>query len=160
MVVGDQGALTRLAGLPVPPDPGDQGQQPLGDSDPDTGEGAAAVPFQSELVFARVEQALDPLPDPAQRPVPVGLISPVGAQQPGPMRCDQLLELLPGEALVAQDEQARAQPLALVAEHGRHDPAFAQLGAGQAAGDRQPVRSGQDIQPQAPEPAVMALQEP
>jgi hypothetical protein len=79
MVVDDQGALW---GWPVcqfarSRRPGSQ--QPLGHPDIDAGQGAAAVPFQSELVFEGVEGALDPPADAAQRAVPAGLIGPVGA---------------------------------------------------------------------------------
>ena len=73
-----------LAGLPVPPDPGGQGQQPLGHPDIDAGQGAAAVPFQSELVFEGIEGALDPLAEAAQRAVPAGLIGPVGRSSAAP----------------------------------------------------------------------------
>jgi hypothetical protein len=90
------------------------------------------VPFQPELAFEGVEGALDPLPEAAQRPMLARLVSAVRTQQPGAMRGDQLLELLPGKALVAQDEQSRAQPLALTVEYGGDDFTFAQLRRGQA----------------------------
>src|SRR6266508_6833509 len=105
VVVGDQGALLGGAGLPIPPDRGGQRQQPLGDADVDAGKGAAAVAFQPELVLEGVEGALDPLPDPAQRAVPARLVGAVGAQQPGAVAGDELLEVAAGEALVAQQEQ-------------------------------------------------------
>ena len=84
--------------------------------------------FQSQLVFEGVEGALDPLPDPAQRSMPAWLISTVGAQQRRAIAGDQLLERLPGEALVAQDEQARAQPLALVLQQRGDHLALTELG--------------------------------
>src|SRR5918999_3674284 len=93
VVVGDQGALVGDTDLPVPPDCRGQGQQPLGDPDPDPGQGAAAVAFQAELVFEGVEGALDPLPDPTQRPMPARLIRTIGTQQPGAIVGDQLLEV-------------------------------------------------------------------
>src|SRR5918994_2872335 len=51
VVVGDQRALDRGAELPVEPDPGGQGGQPLGDPDPEALDGVGAVAFQAELVF-------------------------------------------------------------------------------------------------------------
>src|SRR5919109_1903150 len=157
MVVGDQGALVGGADLPVPPDPRGQGEQSLGNPDPDPGQGAAAVPFQPELAFEGLEGALDPLPEAPQRAMPAWLISPVGSQQPGAVAGDELVELAAGKALVAQDDQSRAQLGALVVQQGGHDLALTQFGAGQAPGDRQPVGGGQDIEPEPPKVAVMAL---
>ena len=51
MVVGDQGALDRGADLPVEPDGGVERQQALDDPRPEPGRDAAAVAFESELVF-------------------------------------------------------------------------------------------------------------
>src|SRR5512132_889337 len=51
VVVGEQGPLVGGAGLPVPPDRGGQGQQPLGDTDVDAGQGSSPVAFQPELVL-------------------------------------------------------------------------------------------------------------
>src|SRR5215207_4513238 len=68
VVVADQRALVGRADLPVPPDRGGQGQQSLGDSDPDPGKGTAAVAFQPELALEGLEGVLDPLPEAAQRP--------------------------------------------------------------------------------------------
>jgi hypothetical protein len=121
------------------------------------GKGAAAVPFQPELALEGLEGALDPLPQAPQRPQPAGLISPVGSQQPGAMAGDELVEVTTGNALVAQDDQARAQLGALVVQQGLDDLALTQLGAGQAPGDRQPVTGGQDMEPEPPEVAVVAL---
>src|SRR6266545_946481 len=157
VVVGDQGALVGRAGLPVPPDRGGHGQQALGDPDVDAGQGAAAVSFQPELVLEGVEGAFDPLAPAAQRAVPAWLVGAVGAQQPDAKPGEVVGELAAGEALVAQDEQSWAQAGALVVEHGGHDLAFAQLRRGQAPRDRQPVRCGQHVQPEAPEVAVVAL---
>jgi len=148
MVVGDQGSLVGCAELPVPPDRCGQGQQPLGDPDMDTGQGAAAVAFQPQLVFEGVEGALDPLTPATQRPVPARLISTVGTQQHRAMGGDQLLEVAAGEAFVGHDDQPWPQPAALVVQHGRDHLALAQLGSGQAPSHRESVRGGQHIQPE------------
>jgi hypothetical protein len=131
VVVGDQGALVGGTDLPVPPDAGGQGQQSLGDSDPDSGQGPAAVLFQAELTLEGLEGALDPLPELAQGALPGWLISAVGSQQPGPVGGDHLVELAAGEALIGQDDQARTQSSALVVQQGGHDLTLAQLGGGQ-----------------------------
>src|SRR6266498_1875104 len=157
VVVGDQGALVGHADLPVPPDPSSQGEQPLRDPDPDPLRGAAAVLFQSELTLEGVEGALDPLADTPQRPNPARLVGPVRAQQPRPVLADELVELPPGEALVTDQQQAWAQPGALVLEQRRHDLTLAQLRRGQAPRDGQAVRGGQHVQAKAPDGAVVAL---
>src|SRR5215211_2708363 len=93
VVVGDQGSLVSGAELPVPPDRRGQREQPLRDPDPDTGQGAAAVAFQTKLVFEGVEGALDPLAPATQRPMAARLIGTVGTQQHRAMGGDQLLKL-------------------------------------------------------------------
>jgi hypothetical protein len=109
MVIGDQRALDRGAELPVEPDAGGQGQQPLGSADPDALDGVGAVAFQAKLVLEGVEDGLDPLADPTQVTEPGRLVSPVGADQPRIQLRDHLLERPASEALVAQDDHARAQ---------------------------------------------------
>src|SRR4029453_5426451 len=84
VVVGEQGPLVRGAGLPVPPDRGGQGQQPLGDTDVDAGQGSSPVAFQPELVFEGVEGALDPLAPPTQRAQPVGSPARAGRRRAAP----------------------------------------------------------------------------
>src|SRR5919201_4475434 len=110
VVVGDQGALVGRADLPVPPDRAGPGEQPLGAADVDAGQGTAAVAFQAKLVLEGVEGALDPLPDPAQRPHPAGLVGAVRSQQPRAVLGDQPFEVATSKVLVDQDEQARPQP--------------------------------------------------
>jgi hypothetical protein len=102
------------------------GRAAAGRPGPRPSQGAAAVLFQAELALERLEDALDPLPEAAQRAVPAWLISAVGSQQPGAVGGDQLLEVAAGQALIGQDDQARTQPAALMVQHGRHDFALAQ----------------------------------
>jgi hypothetical protein len=69
----------------------------------------AAVPGAGELVvlaFERVEDALDPLAHRAQRHGSGGLVAAIGTDQPGAVACDELLECLPGVALVGEDDVA------------------------------------------------------
>src|SRR5262245_3499961 len=115
-VVGDQGALVWLAEFPVPPDPGGQGEQPLGDPDVHTGQGAPAMLLQRQLAFEGVEQALDPLANPTQRPLAAGFSLAVRAQQPRAILAHQLLELPTSEALVADQQQPGSQPGALLVQ--------------------------------------------
>ena len=79
VVIGDQRPLDGLGGLPVVPDGGGHGQQPLGDAGPDSCGGPAAVAFEVELAFEGVVDRLDPLAGPADRPVAGCLVAAVRA---------------------------------------------------------------------------------
>src|SRR5262249_41044367 len=106
VVVADQAALGRCAGGPVVPDSGGHGEQPLGDAGGDAVGGAAAVAFEVELALEGVVDRLDPLADPADVPVPGCLVAAVGADQRQPEAGrDQVLEAVPGEALVPDQGQ-------------------------------------------------------
>src|ERR1700747_1589908 len=110
VVVGDQRSLDGFGGGPVVPDGGGQGEQPLGDAGIDALGGAAAVAFEVELAFEGVVDRLDPLADPADGPVPGCLVAAVGPDQvQGESGGDQVLELPPGEALVADEGQPGPQ---------------------------------------------------
>src|ERR687898_596184 len=137
VVVGDQGALVRLAGCPVPPDLCGRGEQPLRDPDIDAGQGSSLVAFQPKLAFEGLEGALDPLAPAAQRPMPTRLIGTVGTQQPRAIAGDQLLEVPAGQALVGQDDQPRAQPAV-----GEPQPAPLGVAAEQDLGDGQADQLG------------------
>ena len=111
------------------------------------GHRARAVAFEGDLAFERVEDALDPLAHRAQRAVPGGPVAAIGTDQPGAVACDELLECLPGVALVGEDEVA-----------GGRDP-FEDLGGGfalvdvsgdQFKADRHPVRGADqhELKPQ------------
>jgi hypothetical protein len=84
VVVGDQRALDRGVELPVEPDPGRQGEQPLGDPDPDALDGAGAMALQAELVLEGVDDRLDPLANPTQGAEPGGFIGRSGRTSRAP----------------------------------------------------------------------------
>src|SRR5512133_1624572 len=106
VVIGDQRPLDGFGGGPVVPDGGCQGEQPLGDAGVDAFGGAAAVPFEVELAFEGVVDRFDPLADPADRAVAGRLVAAVGPDQVQAVPAgDQVLELLPGQALVADQDQ-------------------------------------------------------
>src|ERR687891_2929904 len=97
MVVGDQRGFDGGAELPVAPDPGGQGQQPLGDPNPEALYGVGAVAFQAELVLQGVEDGLDPLAHPTQRPEPIRRIGTVRPDQPGLQLAHDSVELAAGQ---------------------------------------------------------------
>src|ERR1041385_8251868 len=101
VVISDQRPLDRFGGGPVVPDGGGQGEQPLGDADVDATGSAATVAFEVELALEGVVDQLNPLADPADGSVAGWLVAAVWADQVQPKpRCDQVLELAPGEAFV------------------------------------------------------------
>src|SRR5512140_1198052 len=115
VVVADQAPLDRGTDGPVVPDRGGHREQPLSDAGVDACGGPAAVAFQVELALEGVVDRFDPLPDPADGPVAGWLVAAVGADQ-AQAKCggEQVLEVAPGEALVADESQPgpqRAGPL-------------------------------------------------
>ena len=66
MVVGDQGSLDGGADLPVVPDAGVEGEEPLDDAGPESCGDAAAVAFEAELVLQDPDDGLDPLAEPVR----------------------------------------------------------------------------------------------
>src|ERR1700747_3028003 len=81
VVEGDQRPFDGFASGPVVPDAGGHGQQPLCDARVQAPGGPAAVAFQVELSLEGVVDRFDPLPDPADGPVPGCLVTPVRADQ-------------------------------------------------------------------------------
>src|SRR5829696_2212458 len=158
VVVGDQRTLDRGVELPVEPDRGGQGQQPLSDPDPGAVDGVGAVAFQAELVFEGVDDRFDPLADAAQVAEPGGFIGPVGADQPGAQPTHVLFEGAAGQSLVGQDDHAGPQHLLAggLVQQALGDLAFPGGGVGQAPSHRHAVRAGQHIQLEAPVPARVA----
>src|SRR5512138_1756822 len=108
VVIGRE-AAAGLAGLPVVPDADCEREHALADACPDAVEGAAAVAFERELSFGGVDDRLDPLADAAERAVAGSLAAAVGAQEGAGQRGRDLLELLAGEAFVADDELVAVQ---------------------------------------------------
>src|SRR4029453_8453969 len=102
VVIGDHRALVLDLELPVEPDRGGQGEQPLADADEDSAEGAAMVLFQAELVFEGVDDRLDPLAHPAQRAEPARLILAIRTNDAGAQCIEVALEGPTGNPLSAR----------------------------------------------------------
>src|SRR5829696_4623682 len=143
MVVGDQAALVVDAELPVEPDPGGQGEQPLGDPDPQPLRSVGAMAFQPELVVEGVEGALDPLAEAAQRPEPVRLVTAVGPDQHRAELAELLGEGPAGQALVGGDDYPLAQQPVVAGQPQQlgRDLALPQPRGGKSPGHRHAVRS-------------------
>src|SRR5205823_6724223 len=123
-----------VAGLPVVPDTGGEGEHSWADACPDAGDGAAAVSFERELAFAGVDDGLDPLTDAAERAETWCLIAAVGTDEAGGEATGDLLEFLAGEAFVG-DEQFLAVEGAVAAHRSSRQAATSRSGS--LAGARQ-----------------------
>src|SRR5579862_8791821 len=143
-----------VADLLVVGESGCEGEHAQGDADADTQDGAATVALERELAFAGPDRGFDPLPDRPEGSVMAGLVFAVGAQEPGSEAGHDLFELLAGEAFVSDDGVAVQihSP-----EHLRGDLALGEVGRSELKADRHPVAGAQQVQPVAPEEAVMAL---
>src|SRR5438067_559505 len=144
MPVGGEGAAW-LAELPVEVDGGVEGEDAGGDSAEEAGRCLCEVVFEPELVFERVDDRLDPLPDlPDWRGGTVWLVGPVGAQQQSTELADGVLEVGAGEALVGNDELAGGRLALEQLEHGlalgrvRWDEVEVADGAVRAAPEHEP----------------------
>ena len=156
VVIGEQGPLGGDPQLPVEPDPSGQGEEPLTDADNDPAQRATTMAFQSKLVLEGVDDRLDPLAHPTQRPEPARLVAAVRADQPGTQPSDVAFELGTGQALVGQDDGAHRQrlPAGGVIQQHLGDLALAEGGDGQAPGDGHAVWGTQQVQLEAPVPSA------
>src|SRR5918999_2657712 len=91
VVVGDQGALVLGAELPVAPDAGGHGQQPVDDAGMHPRGAAAAVLLQAKLAFEGVDDRFDPLADRPKGAEPGRLVAAGRADPQPPPTCPKLL---------------------------------------------------------------------
>src|SRR5680860_859533 len=149
VVVGDQ-AAPRVADGPVVPDAGTEGQQSLDDARAQPADRVGAVALQRELVLELVEDRLDPLANPAEFAEAGCLVTAIGAQEGAAQKLDELLDLGPGEALVADHRVAlQLDPREQLGD----DLALGCVARREAEGDRHPVRSAEQVELEAPEVA-------
>src|SRR5919199_2131818 len=100
VVVGGEVSAGLAEPAVVEPQHRSEREQPLRDPDEHTGRGAPAVLFEPELAFEGVDDALNPLADAAQRPVPAWLVGTVRPQHPGAKLADVTLQVAAREAPV------------------------------------------------------------
>src|SRR5215213_11203645 len=100
VVIGEQGSLVADLEFPVEPDPGGQGEQSLADADEHPAQAATTVLFQAELVLEGVDDRLDPLAHPTQRPEPARLILAIRTDEASSQPTEVALEGPTGKALV------------------------------------------------------------
>ena len=93
------------------PDDCGHAEQALGDADLDARSDAVAVSFEVELAFEGVVDRVGPLADPADRAVAGNLVAAAGRTRSAEGGGEQVFEVAPGEALVADEDQpGRAVP--------------------------------------------------
>ena len=112
VIVRDEGTLDRRADLPVVPDAGVEGEQPLHDAGPQA-RTPAAVAFEAELVLQRPDDRLDALAQPV-REVPGVFSSFAGwrisiSSRSGPAKNASVSA---GQALIGDYRGARRRPVA------------------------------------------------
>src|SRR5438876_5944578 len=103
VVVGGEVSAGLAEPAVVEPQHRGQGEQTLRDADEDTSRCTPTVLFQPELAFEGVDDALDPLADAAQRPVPAWLVGTIRAQHDRAELADVAFEVATCESLVGVD---------------------------------------------------------
>jgi len=109
VIVGDQGSLDWCADLPVEPDDGVEGEEPLDDPCPQPGGDPAAVAFEAELVLEGPDDRLNALPQPV-REVPGLLFVLAGRADDSQLQAvagEEFFGLLPGQAFIGDNGGAR-----------------------------------------------------
>src|SRR5262245_54460851 len=122
----------------VEADRGCEREEACSDAGAEAVEGAGAVAFQGQQVFAGLEDRLDSLPDRSEVRSAAGLVSAAGPQDGCVEVGGELFELAAGIALVAEHEQVAGALAAL--EQGEADVAFGRLGGGEHQGGGRGVR--------------------
>src|SRR4051795_12835291 len=151
--VVDEGAAG-AAELVVERDAGGEGEQSLADACSEAVQGAGAVAFEREQVFAGPEDAFDALADRGQVRPWTGLVFAVRSDDQRVAVAHLGGEVSAGVALVADHDQ---RPAALTAlDEFQADVAFVAFGAGQRDRARGAVKGEQAVQPKAPEKAAVA----
>src|SRR5579884_1939287 len=141
------------AELVVEADAGGEAEEALEDALAQAGEGAGAVAFQGEQVFAGPEDRFDSLPDRCEVRASTGFVFAAGADDRGVELVDSLSELAAGVALVAEERFAAVALTEL--EQFETDLALIALGRGELERARRAVGCEQCVQPETPEEAGM-----
>src|SRR3954454_25256526 len=151
--VVDEGA-GGAAELVVERDAGGEGEQSLADACSEAVQGAGAVAFEREQVFAGPEDAFDALADRGQVRPWTGLVFAARSDDQRVAVAHLGGEVAAGVALVADHDQ---RPAALAAlDEFQADVAFVAFGAGQRDRARGAVKGEQAVRPKAPEEAAVA----
>ena len=119
----------RASELVVEGDAGGEGEEALEDAFAEAVEGAGAVAFEGEEVFARPEDRLDSLPDRREVWALTGLVSAARTHDRGVEGADGAGEVAAGVVLVADDGFASVTDAAL--QQGESDLAVVALGRGE-----------------------------
>jgi hypothetical protein len=113
VIVCDEGALDRRAGLPVVPDAGVEREQALEDAGPQACGDAAAVVFEAELVLQCPDDGLDALAQPVREGAR-GCLVLAGRADQGQAQVragEECLGVFAGQAFVGDDGGAGGGPV-------------------------------------------------
>ena len=144
----------RVTDVVVVDEAGGEGEQAQSDASAEALGRAAGVGFEGELALAGPEDRFDSLAHRAERAVAVRFVAAVGSEEARTEGGHVVFELAAGEALVGHDG------VAVKADAGEHfggDDALGDVRRGQLETDRHPVWGAQQVQPEAPEVAAVAL---
>src|SRR5438105_752784 len=137
------------AEMVVEGDAGGEAEEALKDAFFDAVEGAGAVAFEGEQVFAGPEDRFDPLPDRGKVESVPGFVFAAGADDRGVEVADGAREVAAGVAFVAEQRFAACSLAA--GEQLEPDLAFVAFGRGERQRSRGAVGSEDRVQPEAPE---------
>src|SRR5579862_2611154 len=137
------------AELVVEDDAGGEGEEALEDAFAQAGEGAGAVAFEGEQVFAGPEDAFDALADRGEVRAVAGFVFASWADDRGVQLADLEREFAAGVAFVA--EQRLAAVASGASEQFETDIALVAFGRGERERPWRAVRSEDRVQPEAPE---------
>ena len=150
VVVGDQAAYDRLAGLVVVPDRGGQGEDPLRHPGDHPGQVGPAMPLQVQLAFERVVDGLDDLVRRLEEPAAASELALADrAQKAQPGLSQGSLEVAAVVLLLADQhlaEQQAGHP-GIIQDGQQHLPPVS-VGAAYRGAHWQALQRAQQLQPQ------------
>src|ERR1035438_3989024 len=126
------------------------------ESDAEIFEGAGAVAFEREDVFAGLEDRLDALADRCEVGAAAGLVFAAGADDRRVEVGELGFEVLATEVLVADQDQHLAGLSLAARDHLQADELLVDFRGGQRERARGSVEGEQGVQPEAPEEAAVA----
>src|SRR3954454_17335018 len=137
----------------VEADRGGEGEEAAAEAGAEAVQGAGAVAFEGEEVFAGLEDRLDPLPDLRERRRGSGFVSSLRADDRRSLLADGLFELAAGVAFVADDRERLVAVEAC--EQLETHLSLGRLGRGELERARGAVEREQAVQAEAPEVAAV-----
>ena len=140
--------------LVVESDAGGEREEPCCDPGSQVGWCSGAVVLEAQEVFEGEEDGFDPLPDRREMDACVGFVFAGWPDDQAAQLADGLFELAAGVALVTDDRLAAVER---PREHRQRDLTFGTVSRDEGGGPGGAVGGAEQVQPQTPEPAGVAL---